>query len=76
MKVIATKLGVYKGARRRPGTVFEMEDHLASKCGWVKPYDEASPPQKIKREDDTAAIRAAAGPKRTVPGLAVDEDLV
>lgn len=58
MRVIATKLGFYRGSRVREGQVFEVPDGLKGK--WFKPYvaadsdlSAAKPKRKAKGEPET-----------------------
>jgi hypothetical protein len=59
-KVKAIKMGFYRGARKRPGEVFDVEK--GEKASWFVPTDEAPTGPKARgRADSTSSTEATNG---------------
>ncbi|WP_175813351.1 hypothetical protein [Burkholderia contaminans] len=52
-KVKAIKMGFYKGARKRPGEVFDVNKD--EKASWFVPSDEAPTSPKARGRSDSAS---------------------
>ena len=65
LMVCATALGYYKGARRRPGTVFKLEDATHFATTWMEwAAADAAPreaPSPATRDDDRTTRGGADG---------------
>ncbi|PRH31902.1 hypothetical protein [Burkholderia multivorans] len=59
-KVKAIKMGFYRGARKRPGEVFDV--NKGEKASWFVPTDEAPTGPKARgRVDSTSSTEATSG---------------
>jgi len=57
MKVIATKMGFYGGARRREGSVFDVKD--GEKAEWFRPVEGRPDVEKARAEIKAKAEASA-----------------